>query len=142
MKDLVQKQCVHVKNWPLYFQNTNTLYMFPNFKSLFLRINFSPICFDILSEIAMSRTQCRISNIFASKLSWKNSHLGNSRKSTLIFWDNRSLSMCWVTYSLSLLRMSELKETEARVHYKPLKFKRPNCIPLKFPWCPQNMCIK
>ncbi len=49
------KQCVHIKNGHLNCQNTNTLYRFPNFKTLFLKINFSPICYDILNEIAISQ---------------------------------------------------------------------------------------
>ena len=36
-------------------------------------------------------------NNFAPKLSWKNSHLGNSKKSFLNFWPNLSTLMCWVT---------------------------------------------
>ena len=43
------------KNWPLNCQNTNTFYRFPNFKSLFLKTNFSQICYDILSKIAISQ---------------------------------------------------------------------------------------
>ncbi len=80
-------------------------FRFPNFKSLFLKINFSPICYDILNKNChISRTQCLISKILAPKLRWKNSHLGNSKKSSiLIFWDNWSLSMCWDTYTHDLI---------------------------------------
>ena len=46
----------------------------------------------------ISRTRCPISNIFAPKLNWKNSNLGNSKKAILIFWPNWFLSICWVTY--------------------------------------------
>ncbi len=35
--------------------------------------------------------------MFAPKLRWKNSHLGNTKRSNLIFTDNLSLSMCWDT---------------------------------------------
>ncbi len=38
------------KNGSLNCQNSNTLYRFPNFKSLFLKIKFSPICYDILDK--------------------------------------------------------------------------------------------
>ncbi len=43
------------KNWPLNCQNTNTLYRFPDSESLFLKINISPICYDILNKIAISQ---------------------------------------------------------------------------------------
>ncbi len=43
------------KNGLLNCQNTNTLYRFPNFKSLFLKTNFSPICYYILNEIGISQ---------------------------------------------------------------------------------------
>ncbi len=46
----------------------------------------------------ISRTQCPISKLFAPKLRWKNSHLGNTKKSILISGDSWSLSMCWDTY--------------------------------------------
>ena len=38
------------------------------------------------------------SKMFAPKLRWKDSHLGKSKKSILIFWCNWSLSMCWDTF--------------------------------------------
>ena len=44
------------------------------------------------------RTQCPISDIFAPKLSWKNSHLGNIKRSVLNFWPNWSILICWVTF--------------------------------------------
>ena len=43
------------KNGPLNCQNTNTLYRFPNFMSLFLKTNFLPICYFILNEIGISK---------------------------------------------------------------------------------------
>ncbi len=85
------------KNGPLNCQNTNTLYKFPNFKAFFLKINFSPTCYDIFNEIAIISQECNIRfQIFLDqnpKLSWK-----NRQKSILIFGDNWSLLMCWVTY--------------------------------------------
>ncbi len=40
----------------IYCQNTNTFYRFPNFKSLSLKIIFSPTClYDILNEIVISQ---------------------------------------------------------------------------------------
>ena len=85
------------KNWPLNCQNSNTLYRLPYFTSIFLKINFSLISYDIINKI-MSWVQCPISKLFAPKWSWKSSNLENSKKSILIFWDNWSLSMCWDTY--------------------------------------------
>ncbi len=49
------KSVFSCKNGPLNCQNTNTLYRFPNFKSLFLKINFSTICYDILNKFAISQ---------------------------------------------------------------------------------------
>ena len=43
------------KNVPLNCKNTNALYRFTNFKNLFLKINFPPIFYDILNEIAISQ---------------------------------------------------------------------------------------
>ena len=43
------------KNCPLNFKNTNTLCRFTDFKNLFLKINISPICYDILNKIAISQ---------------------------------------------------------------------------------------
>ncbi len=54
-KDLVQKQYFHFKidlsidKIPILFTG------FPKFKSLFLKINFSPICYDVLNKIAISQ---------------------------------------------------------------------------------------
>ncbi len=63
------------------FPNTNTWYGFLNFKSLLLKINFSPVCYNILIEIAISQ-ECkdRFQFFFAPKLSWKNSHVENNKK--------------------------------------------------------------
>ncbi len=49
----VQKQCFNVKI-DLWIDKIPILW-FPNFKSLFLKINFSPICYDILNKIAISQ---------------------------------------------------------------------------------------
>ena len=57
------------KNGHLNCQNINTLYRFSNFKSLFLKINFSPICCDIFNEIPISQDHSPISKLFAPKLS-------------------------------------------------------------------------
>ena len=50
-----EKTMCSCKNRSLNCQNTNTLYRFPNCKSIFLKINFSPICYDIFNEIALSQ---------------------------------------------------------------------------------------
>ena len=42
--------------------------------------------------------QYLISNIFAPKLSSKNSHLGNGKKSILNLWPKCFILVCWVTY--------------------------------------------
>ncbi len=84
----------------------NILPRCPNLKSIFLKINFSSICCDVINE----RMQCPISNIFVPKLSWKNIPLilGNSKKSILNFWSNWSLSMCCVTYyTLNMTRLCQ-----------------------------------
>ena len=36
-------------------RHTNTFYRFTDFKSLFLKINFLPICYDVLNKIAISQ---------------------------------------------------------------------------------------
>ncbi len=52
----------------------------------------------------MSSTISRECNVrfhlfcFVGKLNWKNSHLGNSKKSILNFWTHKSILMCWVSY--------------------------------------------
>ena len=38
---------------------TNTLPRFPNFESIFLKINFPPICYDVIKEIIISQ-ECNI----------------------------------------------------------------------------------
>ena len=40
----------------------------------------------------ISRTQCPISKLFAPKLSWENSHLGNSKKS---IWSSETTGRFW-----------------------------------------------
>ncbi len=59
------------------------------FVVLFLKINFSLICFKI--TVSQER------NVRFQILRWKNNHLGDSKESILIFGDNWSLSMCWDT---------------------------------------------
>ncbi len=86
------------KNGLLNYNCMPNLPRLPNIKSLLLKINFSPICYDVINEFYhISRTQCQISNIFAPKLRWKNNHLGNSKKSILNYWPKLVISMCWVT---------------------------------------------
>ena len=55
LKGFGAKTVFSCQNWPLNCQNTNTLYGFPNYKRLFLKINFSLICYDILHKIAISQ---------------------------------------------------------------------------------------
>ena len=90
------------KNWPLNCKNTMTLYRFP--KSFFLKINFSPICYDILNEIAISqeRNVC-FQNFLYQNWAERTAITGNNKKSDLTFWDNWSILMCWVTYSIELI---------------------------------------
>ena len=52
----------------------NTLPRFQNFKRLFLKINFSLICYVIINEITILRMLCQISQLFIPRLGWKNSH--------------------------------------------------------------------
>ncbi len=64
----------------------------PNFQ---LRAFFSKSTFhQSVMTSSISWMQCPI----GKKMSWKNSHLGNSKKSILNSWSNWSISMCWVTY--------------------------------------------
>ena len=66
--------------------------------SPFLQISFSPICSDIINKREPNMTYYfSFCLFFAPKLSWKNIHLGNSRKKILNFWPNWSILMCWVT---------------------------------------------
>ena len=51
------KNSVFISKLTSELPNTNTLYRFPNFKSLLLKINFSPICYDILNRFAKSQEQ-------------------------------------------------------------------------------------
>ncbi len=65
------------------------LLRFTNFEKLFLKINFSLICYDLISALKKSCT----------KIQLKEQHLGNTKKSILKFWPNGpSILMCWVTY--------------------------------------------
>ncbi len=68
-------------------------------KSLFLKINFSPICYDVINEMIISGER----NIkhFCTKIELKKQLLilGNSKKSILNFWPNWSISMCWTKHS-------------------------------------------
>ncbi len=76
---------------------TNTLPRFPNFKSLFLKINLSPICYDIINEI--TRMQCQISKFFPPKLNRKNSHSGK-RKKWLWTSDKTGLFRCVESHTI------------------------------------------
>ena len=60
------------KNGPMNCPLYQYFVHIPKWKSLFLKINFSSICYDILNKITIS--QCPILNIFAQELRWKNSH--------------------------------------------------------------------
>ncbi len=90
---------------------------FQFFKSLFSRnLFFTNLLWHPQWNYHISRTHCPISKILAPKLSWKNSHLLNSKIFILIFRDNRSLSMCWVTNVLSNIFLI------LRSHIMPLLF--------------------
>ena len=55
LNDLVQKQCFHVK-LDLWIDKIPILCAdFQILRTFFLKINFSPICYDILHEIAISQ---------------------------------------------------------------------------------------
>ncbi len=97
LKDLVQKQCFHVKMdlWitkiPILCTDSQIL------RALFLKINFSPICYDILTEIALSQ-ECNVRfKKKCIKIELKEQPF-RKKTSILIFRDNWSLWMCWVTY--------------------------------------------
>ena len=56
---------------------------------------------SLIPQNQLSRTQYQNSNIFAPKLSWKNSYLENSKKAIFNFWPNMYLSICWVKFDKS-----------------------------------------
>ncbi len=86
-----EKECFHVKKQLLNYYCAQTL------KDFFL-INFSLICYACYQwNYCNFRTRCQISQVFAINLSSTNSHLGNSKMSTLWSSDPTGLSMCWVT---------------------------------------------
>ncbi len=94
----------HNKNLPdvkMYFWIAiyiNTLPRFKHLNSLFLKMNYFT---DLLRcpqwNYCISRMQYPVSIFFSPKLSWKNSHLGNSNKSILNFRPRRVPLMCRVT---------------------------------------------
>ncbi len=59
LEEFGAKTMFSCKNGPLHCQNINALYRFPNCKSLFLKINFTPICYDIFNEIGVSQ-ECNV----------------------------------------------------------------------------------
>ncbi len=69
----------------------NTLHTVPNFKSIFLKINSSLIIYDVISEITISQEHKVWFQKCLQKLSWKNCHLGNIKKSILKFCPNWSI---------------------------------------------------
>ncbi len=47
--------------WNIY---TNTFLRFPNFKSLFLKINFSLICYDIINKVVSQEHNVQFQNFW------------------------------------------------------------------------------
>ena len=99
----MQKHCFHVKMDLWIAQISIRCAHFQFFKSLFHKINFSPICYDILNESAISQERKLWFQNFCTKIELKEQPLKNSKNSILIFWPNRSLSMCWDTYLHALV---------------------------------------
>ena len=86
LAELGAKTVILCQNWPLNCQNTNTLYRFWNFKSLFLKINFSLICYDIVNKFAIGLSQELNFTKFCTKIEM-------DLKAEVL----RGLSMCWDT---------------------------------------------
>ena len=66
------------KNGRLSCQNTKTLYRLPK-EPLSQNKLFTNLFWHPQWNCHISRTQCPISKLFASKASWKNSHFGNNK---------------------------------------------------------------
>ncbi len=104
------------QNWPLNCQNTNTLYRFTNFKSLFSKSTFQKSVMTSSIKLPYFKNAMSDFKHFCTKIEMKEQpYLGSSKKSILIFWDNWSLSMCWDNYFVGNIFLYSLYH-----YYRPL----------------------